>query len=331
MIDKESIMGIAKRMSANNSYKLDELIDEYFGDVGHEDLLQGILSLSLKGGWYLSTLYPLVDKLKPKIYTVYILQQDTTVVYVGKSTDLISRLNIHAKEKEFNKVFVITLKDAATQTLCENSLILKYLPKYNKAVNIGEVTLDTSFEEEKLSLEDWMNCVDWFTRPNHHIYKRLCYFITPSGYLIYKSLKDELCFKTENSRVVFNKLVDSGETYSKPSIETQLKQAADLVSNPQIFSKVTKGVYKFGKYFITDKGNWRVEGSTKWYKNVNVNMITKELIKDMVVSATVSTDPVPLWFGKYKGKLYSEILETDPSYCDWLRAKLSKAELSRII
>jgi hypothetical protein len=331
MINKESIMGIAKRMAANNSYKLEELVYEYFGNVKPEDLLQEILSLSSKDGWYLSTLYPLVDKLKPKIFTVYILQQDETVVYVGKSIDLMSRLNIHAKEKEFNKVFVITLKDAATQALCENSLIFKYLPKYNKAVNIGEVTLDTFFEEEKLSLVDWMNYVDWFTRPNHHLYKRLYYFITPSGYLIYKSSKDELCFKRENSCVIFNKIADSVETYSKPSIETQLKQAADLVSNPQIFSKVTRGVYKFGKYFITDKGNWRVEGSTKWYKNVNVNMITKELIKDMVVSAAVSTDPVPLWFGKYKGKLYSEILEIDPSYCDWLRSKLSKAELGRII
>lgn len=320
------------KLNANKNYKVDDLLPKYFKGMEQSELLNHTLTFSEKFTCFTKILRPVVDKLKPKMYTVYLLECNGLVVYVGKSSDVCSRLNTHAKDKEFDQVSIITLLDESSQSLCENSLILKYLPKYNKNLNISDATINTDFECNKVSLIDWLNSAVWFTKPTSELQKKLGLLILPKDFLVFKGVLDYLYYKTEYSCVLSEKhSFEEKPAVSKGSIESQLKEAANLTSRPELFSVVTRGVYRFGKYYITDRGRWRVEGSSKWYSNVNVNVLVKEIISELISSASVSDDPVPLWFGKYKGKLYSELLSIDPDYCNWMKAKLSKLDLSRII
>ena len=318
-------------LNSNKRNSVDDLLPVYFGDISQNELLVEMLTFSERNVGFTKILRPVMDKLKPKIYSVYLLEKNNLVVYVGKSTDVCARLNVHAKEKDFDKVYVIDLLNAESQSLCENSLILKYLPKYNKNINISDVTVNTEFEASKVELKYWLERAAWFTMPNNHLKDKIGYSISPKGFIVYAGLLDLLYFPTKDSIVVVeHRGVAKDENKKVIGIYQQLKNSVDIASKPELLSIVTAGVYKLGKYYITDNGRWRVEGSQKWYMNVNVNMLTKEVMAELVSEVSVSTKTVPLWFGKYKGKTYAEVCEIDAQYCDWLKSKLSKVELNKI-
>jgi hypothetical protein len=73
-------------------------------------------------------------KLEPPqiIIGVYFLIQDSEIVYVGQSTNVMTRLLQH-KNKEWNGWFCVEC-DMEELTCLEDHYILKFLPKYNKTI-----------------------------------------------------------------------------------------------------------------------------------------------------------------------------------------------------
>ena len=91
---------------------------------------------------------------------IYILYQDDTVVYIGKSTKCIGdRVSRHLKTgKTFNKVELLEIKSIADIDVIELYLINKYHPQYNIKENSGEVltveitNLDTVIHSKTIHL-----------------------------------------------------------------------------------------------------------------------------------------------------------------------------------
>jgi predicted GIY-YIG superfamily endonuclease len=65
---------------------------------------------------------------------IYFLVKDKEIVYIGKSCNLLSRINNHCKNKEFDKIFYRPLENykGIELTKLEKALIRAVRPKYNK-------------------------------------------------------------------------------------------------------------------------------------------------------------------------------------------------------
>jgi predicted GIY-YIG superfamily endonuclease len=81
----------------------------------------------------------LLSALAYPVQGVYLLYLDEEVVYVGMSTHIRLRIAQHRKEntKVFNKVLLYQIEDETSRLRTESILILKYLPRYNKGLNLG--------------------------------------------------------------------------------------------------------------------------------------------------------------------------------------------------
>ncbi len=74
-----------------------------------------------------------------KIQGIYLLKQNDTVVYVGKSKEVIKRIRYHnSSEKEFNKIDIYSFTNLADMDIAEVKLIQTYRAIYNKDCNRGE-------------------------------------------------------------------------------------------------------------------------------------------------------------------------------------------------
>ena len=71
-----------------------------------------------------------VDEVVRKEWIVYFLCYQKEVVYVGKSSNLLSRLGSHKKDKVFDEVYCIEVKAENVDEI-ENHYIDKFMPKYN--------------------------------------------------------------------------------------------------------------------------------------------------------------------------------------------------------
>lgn len=69
---------------------------------------------------------------------IYFLLEGETIVYVGQTVNLKSRLKEHSKNKTFDRVeYFFTSKTKPETDLLEAVLILKHLPKYNKSLPVA--------------------------------------------------------------------------------------------------------------------------------------------------------------------------------------------------
>ena len=70
---------------------------------------------------------------------VYLLSRDGVVVYAGQSGDLKTRFRQHRKEatKVFHTASFYRLGDEMSRLQTEGILILYFLPKYNRGLNLG--------------------------------------------------------------------------------------------------------------------------------------------------------------------------------------------------
>lgn len=78
------------------------------------------------------------DFIKVDIYKstfIYFLLENNDVVYVGQTTQGISRPFNHYKDKDFDEIRLIYCNKNELNAL-ENKYILKYKPKYNKIINL---------------------------------------------------------------------------------------------------------------------------------------------------------------------------------------------------
>lgn len=68
--------------------------------------------------------------MRSKKYFVYMLKDGDTVVYVGCTKDLKTRMKGHVK-KVHNNVEVIPFRHKSEALRNERKILIKYLPKYN--------------------------------------------------------------------------------------------------------------------------------------------------------------------------------------------------------
>lgn len=102
-----------------------------------------VLNLYLKGGHQRQgLLITTLEIFKPYEFIVYQLLCKGTIVYIGKTDRSHARLVSHTKDKDFDEVRYCLCLDTNQQDLIENTCILKYKPKYNKAVRLSCVVED---------------------------------------------------------------------------------------------------------------------------------------------------------------------------------------------
>lgn len=68
---------------------------------------------------------------KDSMYGIYFLIKGSTIVYVGQTTQGLSRTFAHIKTKDFNKYYFFPCEKNLLSSL-ESAYILKFKPKYNK-------------------------------------------------------------------------------------------------------------------------------------------------------------------------------------------------------
>lgn len=62
---------------------------------------------------------------------VYFLMQEDTVVYIGETSCIVSRLSQHRQDKEFNGFRMLRVDDETERLRLEKAYIQKHAPKYN--------------------------------------------------------------------------------------------------------------------------------------------------------------------------------------------------------
>ena len=74
---------------------------------------------------------------------IYFLLKDEELVYIGKSNgNLLSRINSHIKDKDFNDVYLRAVNDSKSLDKYEKKWIEKYRPKLNKEYIFSNITYD---------------------------------------------------------------------------------------------------------------------------------------------------------------------------------------------
>lgn len=331
-MDIDVIKEFSTSVKFGSQKEIPSLIKEYFGKMKNEKLLGDLLTFVDKFPMYRKLMTLVVKHIKPSLFCVYILKDKGSIVYVGKSTDVCVRLNSHAKDKEFDEVFIIETEDKRSQDFCENSLILKYKPKYNKSLNIKMTSNVVNFDKEAVNFAGWLQQAEWFSGISPNLQSKLSNKFTLKDFNSFVDRDYSINFKTKTSFVLLESPEEVREQKSYITIKSRLQKAAMDYNKPELFSVVTDGMYKFGKFYISGKGKWRVEGGKTWYFNVDIDKIVRDTVESFnVVDIDVPTlECVPIWFGKYRGKLFSEVKEIDPTYCEWVLKTFKQSELIRL-
>lgn len=77
-----------------------------------------------------------VDKISPSRFLVYVLISKGTIVYIGSSTNIESRLNAHRLSKDFDNVLFQQVYRNSDMLKLEMMLIDKYRPELNALLNL---------------------------------------------------------------------------------------------------------------------------------------------------------------------------------------------------
>lgn len=327
-----NIKDLCSTLKATKYRNMDNNIKKCFEENGDDFILNELLSFSNNNPQYRKILTRVVKHLKEDVLCVYLLIDKGKVVYVGKSKDLCSRLSTHAKTKNFDEVKVIKLEDLKSQSLCENSLILKYKPKYNKLLDLKDTNLVLDFDKDSVDFKVWLSNQFWFSSVSLELQSKIGTKVIPKGYLVFVDEDIKINFKYEESATLCYEEITSVRSVNKPmSASKYLKQAAEDLGKPELFSVVTNSTYKFGDFYITDGGKWRVAGKNTWYSNVDLEKIVKDTTDSFNSLSLAEPENISvIWFGKYKGQYYKDVLLIDPSYCEWVLKTFKKHELIKL-
>lgn len=278
----------------------------------------------------------LFKKIKDPKYVVYLLHKAGEVIYIGKSKDVVTRLHTHLKDKDFDSVSIVDCANKAEQKRCENILIDKLRPTLNKHLALDVTPIKLSNLKPQ-PFTDWLNSQTFFTMPKTNLLHKLGIESDYRGYIRCMSYTYS-CAVSEGDFVkrAFSKKSDT--TPAAPTIKTynihaSIEEACDKFKLWGYFKNVTHSTYKFGGYYITDNGKWRKEGSSKWYTGVDIPSIVEEVrgLNDTMLSIKDgSYKPLPLWFGKYKGRMIDDIKNEDPDYYKWACNKFKEEDLIKM-
>lgn len=96
-------------------------------------------------------IYSISKEVFPFLIGVYFLFYNNEIVYVGKTTNGLSRVYSHIKTKKFNRYSFI-LCDISKLNSTEEQYIIKYRPKYNKTLqdNISIATIKRILKNSQL-------------------------------------------------------------------------------------------------------------------------------------------------------------------------------------
>ena len=86
------------------------------------------------------------------MFYVYKLYLENSLVYIGSTNDLTSRLRQHACQKKFDEVYISKFKDKLVCLEVEQYLISKYKPVYNSHTSWKSIK---QFSEDTLKWEDY--------------------------------------------------------------------------------------------------------------------------------------------------------------------------------
>lgn len=95
-------------------------------------------------------------KYKNRITGVYWLLDGDEIVYIGYSTNLISRIKSHTNTKEWTKAKFVIINDKRLSYLIEFALLKKYTPKYNDIKYINRITVNNRFRLYKEHRNLWI-------------------------------------------------------------------------------------------------------------------------------------------------------------------------------
>lgn len=115
-----------------------------------------------------------------KLIFIYFLLDNNEVVYVGQTTQGLSRPFSHHRDKTFNEIRLIYCKADQLDEL-ENKYILKYNPKYNKIINCTNIVSVSKLRSTVRSLFFKHDCFNAITKKRlNTIFHKLN--ITPFGF-----------------------------------------------------------------------------------------------------------------------------------------------------
>src|SRR5699024_11928186 len=70
-------------------------------------------------------------EIEPKRYYVYALYQNDSIVYIGQTVHLHSRIAAHKRDKTFDGYSFVRCKTVEEMDILESELIVRLQPKYN--------------------------------------------------------------------------------------------------------------------------------------------------------------------------------------------------------
>lgn len=106
-----------------------------------------------------------------KEFFIYRLIKDNEIIYVGKTTHVLSRIYQHRQDKEFDLVEILQLKSDAEMSIGEIYFITKYKPELNiefkddSIVDMGVfINIDYFESQIWMNVEEYKECKEKMTR-----------------------------------------------------------------------------------------------------------------------------------------------------------------------
>lgn len=277
-------------------------------------------------------------RIKKPVYVVYLLYCKGSVVYVGKSKDVVTRLHTHLKDKTFDTVNIVQCTTEKMQKQYENALIDRLRPPLNKHLMLDKPSKLHLSDIETQTFVDWLNKQNYFTIPKLELIKNLNMTTEYIGYTRCMSFSYGCAINDDETldKRPFS-YVQEGDhkviVNTKYHVYTMISEACNLHNLWGHFEKVTHSIYRLGDYYITDKGRWRNKGSNKWYTSVKLDVIIGEIIalnNDIIAVVDSDLPVLPIWIGKYKGMLMEDVRIEDPKYYEWVCSNFKKVDLLKL-
>ena len=279
-----------------------------------------------------------LKRIKKPVYVVYLLYCKGCVIYVGKSKDVVTRLHTHIKDKTFDAVDIVHCTTEKMQKQYENVLIDRLRPPLNKHLMLDKPSKLHLSDIETQTFADWLNKQKYFTIPKLELIKNLNMATDYIGYTRCMSFSYGCAINNDGTldKRPFSYTQEVGHIIkgnSSYNVYNMISEACNLHNLWSYFEKVTHSTYKLGDYYITDNGRWRNKGSNKWYASVKLDIIINEIaaLHNEIIAITDSDlPPLPMWSGKYKGRLIEDIRVEDNNYYEWVCSNFKKVDLLKL-
>ena len=138
-MDKRSVANILRSVMTKN-VNMDKVLSDFCTLLTALQANGFVISKGIKG------LYIALKQVKYNL--VYFLKRNDKIVYVGKSTNIFSRLNSH-NDKSYNKVCIQYYNTPEECSYAEDHFILKFKPQYNKSVNLANAKKANGLREDR--------------------------------------------------------------------------------------------------------------------------------------------------------------------------------------